>query len=148
MTAEIPIACDMTTASDTAAGRLAEYRELFGDWLTGRERRGDGGIRFRFGAGPGVERRVRDLAAREQACCPFFRFQVAVADGEVRWDAAVADGEPARQVLEEFYNLPDTVRQDTSAVRDRFTRAGLTILAADGRGGRRPASDADLGLAR
>src|SRR5512135_272985 len=33
MTAKIPIACNMTSAPDTAAERLAEYRELFGAWL-------------------------------------------------------------------------------------------------------------------
>ena len=100
-----PIVCDMTNAPDTPAERVAEYERLFGGWLVGRERVA-GGIRFRFRAGPGVEAWVRDLAARERACCPFFRFAISVVDGEVRWDADVGD-DAAREVLEEFYRWPE-----------------------------------------
>src|SRR5918996_4913829 len=65
-----PIVCDMTTGTDTAAERFADYQLLFATALTGRERTDDG-IRFRFRAAPGLEDRVRDLAAREKACCAF-----------------------------------------------------------------------------
>lgn len=44
-------------------------------------------------------------AAREEACCPFFGFEVAVEAGQVRWDAAVPGTEEARAVLEEFHAL-------------------------------------------
>jgi hypothetical protein len=101
-----PIVCDMTNAPDTPEERMAEYGRLFGRWLTGRERTSDG-IRFRFRAGPGVEAWVRDLATRELACCPFFRFVVAAGDGEVTWDASVIDDDLARRVLDDFYRLPD-----------------------------------------
>jgi hypothetical protein len=100
--ASTPIACDMSTARDTPGERLAEYRRLFAQALVSRERTGIG-IRFRFRADPGVEDRVRDLAAREQACCPFFGFDIAVEAGQIRWDAAVPDTDEARAVLEEFY---------------------------------------------
>lgn len=104
--ASTPVACDMSTARDTPAERLAEYRRLFAEALVARERT-DIGIRFRFRfrADPGVEDWVRDLAAREKACCPFFGFDIAVDARQVRWDAAVPDTEAARAVLEEFYAL-------------------------------------------
>ena len=61
----------MTDAPDTAIERLAEYEGLYTEALIGRERTDDG-IRFRFRARPGLEEWVRDLAAREKACCAFF----------------------------------------------------------------------------
>ena len=107
MTTNPPIVCDMTNAPDTPAERIAEYGRLFRVALVGRERTGDG-IRFWFRAEHGVEEWIRDLARREQACCAFFTFAVSAHGGEVWWDATVVDDEVARQVLEEFFRLPDT----------------------------------------
>ncbi|MFG1643077.1 hypothetical protein ACGFMK_22520 [Amycolatopsis sp. NPDC049252] len=100
--ASTPIACDMTHARDTPGERLAEYRRLFGRAV--RERTATG-VRFRFAAGPGIEEWVRDLAAREKACCPFFGFEITVEGGEVLWDAAVPDTAAARAALEDFFAL-------------------------------------------
>jgi hypothetical protein len=100
--ASTPIACDMTTARDTPDERLAEYRRLFGRAV--RERTATG-VRFRFPAEPGIEEWVRDLAAREKECCPFFGFDITVEGGEVLWGAAVPDTDAARGVLEDFYAL-------------------------------------------
>jgi hypothetical protein len=100
------VACDMSGAPDTLAERAAEYRRLFTKALTGRERSG-AEIRFRFRADPGVADWVRDLADREQACCSFFNFTVTADDQEVRWDASVIDNVTARQLLAEFYRLPE-----------------------------------------
>jgi hypothetical protein len=105
--ADTPIACDMSKAADTPRERLAEYRRLFDEALIDRERTA-GGIRFRFRADDGVEAWVRDLSAREKACCPFFAFEVSVAGGEVVWDSAVPDVDSARAALDLFYDLPDT----------------------------------------
>jgi len=96
----------MSGAPDTLAERAAEYRRLFTQALTGRER-SDAGIRFRFRAGPGIADWVRDLADREKACCAFFNFTVTADNEEVRWDASVIDDVAARQVLAEFYRLPE-----------------------------------------
>lgn len=100
------IKCDMSTARDTPEERLAEYRRLFAQALVGRERTAEG-IRFRFRADDGVEAWVRDLAAREKACCAFFDFEVAAEGNQVRWDASVVDDDAARAVLEDFYNLSE-----------------------------------------
>jgi hypothetical protein len=103
----IPIVCDMSGSADTPAERLEAYAALFADALVGRERT-DSGIRFRFAAGPGLEARVLDLAAKEKTCCPFFTFAVNVDGDEVWWDASVVDDDAARAMLEGFYALADT----------------------------------------
>jgi hypothetical protein len=114
MTTNPPIVCDMTNAPDTPAERIAEYGRLFRVALVGRERTGDG-IRFLFRAEDGVEEWIRDLARREQACCAFFAFAVSAHGGEVWWDATVVDDEVARQILEEFFRLPDTAASGAPA---------------------------------
>jgi hypothetical protein len=124
--ASTPIVCDMTDAPDTDAERLAEYQRLFAQALVGRERTPDG-TRFRFRAEPGVEAWVRDLAAREKACCAFFTFSVTSLDGEVLWDASVVDDEVARAILDELYALPDTASEGVDALEDRLTRRGLHV---------------------
>lgn len=123
---DTPLVCDMTKAPDTVVERIAEYRRLFAQALIGREQTARG-IRFRFRAGSGVEAWVRDLAAREQACCAFYGFTVAVHDDEVWWDATVVD-DGARALLAEFYALPDTIGQDDETLLDRFTGHGLRVL--------------------
>jgi hypothetical protein len=104
----LPVACTLTGTPGAFAERMAEYRRLFRQYLTGGTRTGPG-IQFRFRAEPGVEDWVRDLARREKACCGFFDFTVTADDHEVRWDASVADDEAARQALDGFYRLPETL---------------------------------------
>src|ERR1700704_1601095 len=100
-----PIVCDMTGAPDTPSERIAEYQRLFSGSLVGRERT-DGMIRFRFRSEEGLEESVRDLAAREKACCSFFSFTVTRHGEELWWEASVVDDDIARQILDEFYLLP------------------------------------------
>ena len=142
--ANAPIVCDMTDASDTVAQRLAEYAQLFKSALVGRERTDDG-IRFRFRADNGVEDWVRDLAAREQACCAFFAFGVRLVGSEVHWDASVVDDDAARAILEELYLLPDTDASAVQLVHDRFAQAGLPVVIKD-TGGLRLATSIEVGL--
>lgn len=129
--ASTPIVCDMSTAPDTAQQRLDEYRHLFGRHLIGRERTGQG-IRFRLRAEPGVVAWVRDLAAREKACCAFFAFEVAVESpggGEqVIWDCAVSDNDAARAILEEYYHLPETAVQSPEELEKHLAAKGLTFI--------------------
>ncbi len=116
-----PVACDMSAARDTPLQRAAEYRRLFSQALAGRER-SEAGIRFRFRADPGLAEWVRDLAEREKACCAFFNFTVTADDREVWWDASVIDDDLARQMLSEFYRLPDTlaaVRAESGLAADQ-----------------------------
>jgi hypothetical protein len=98
----------MTDAPDTPAERMAEYEKLFASALIGRERT-ESGVRFRFGIEEGLEEWIRDLAAREKACCAFFTFTVTRAGDELWWHASVPDDEVARQILDELYRLSDAV---------------------------------------
>jgi hypothetical protein len=128
-TTGVPIACDMTTATDTDDERVAEYQRLFAQALVGRERTADG-IRFRFRAADGVEAWVRDLAAREKACCPFFGYDIATRGDEVHWDATVVDDEIARAVLDEFYDLPDKSADGVDGFLDRLGDRGLEVVTS------------------
>jgi hypothetical protein len=122
-----PIVCDMTSAPDTGPERMAEYRRLFSQALIGRERTAEG-IRFRLRATDGIETWVRDLAAREKACCPFFDYSITTDGEEVRWDATVIDDDIARTILDEFYDLPDIVNEGIEGLEDRLTQRGLEII--------------------
>jgi hypothetical protein len=124
--ASTPIVCDMTDAPDTPAERRIEYQRLFTQALVGKERTAEG-IRFRFRAEPGIEPWVRDLAAREKACCAFYAYAVSTDGDQVIWDSAVADNHDARALLDEFYALPDTVADPLDDLLQRLARKGLTI---------------------
>jgi hypothetical protein len=138
-----PIVCDMTDAPDTAAERVAEYERLFTQALVGRDHT-DAGIRFRFRADPGVEDWVRDLAAREKACCAWYHFDVAVHDDEIWWDCGAPDDPIAQKVLEDFYRLPDTIGAGPAAILEQFGAQGYVMMRDDGT--LRPATPAELGL--
>ena len=140
----IPIVCDMTDAPDTTEERLAEYRRLFGTDLIGRERT-ETGIRFRFGVRNGLADEIRDLAAREKACCAFFDFEIREHGEEITWDASVVDDPIARQILDAYYALPDTLDGSVAGLFDRFADNGLEIVIED-HGVMRPATNADLGV--
>jgi hypothetical protein len=122
-----PIACDMTDAPDTGPERMAEYQRLFAETLVGRERTGTG-IRFRLRADQGIEDWVRDLAAREKACCPFFDFNITTVGEEVRWDVSVIDDDVARAVLDEYYALPDNLSSGVEGLENRLRQRGLEIV--------------------
>jgi hypothetical protein len=123
-----PIVCDMTSAPDTAPERMREYRRLFAQALVGRERTADG-IRLRFRAGDGIEGWVRDLAAREKACCPFYDFSIGTDGEQVHWDVTVIDDDTARAVLDEFSALPETVADGVQGLENRLEERGLRIIA-------------------
>ncbi len=122
-----PIVCDMSNASDTGPERLLEYERLFSQSLVRRERTADG-IRFWLRADDGVEAWAASLAAREKACCPFFSFTITTEGGEVRWHASVVDDDIAREILDEFYALPDTVAGGVAGLEDRLRERGMEVV--------------------
>ena len=99
---DAPIACDMSTARDTPAERLDEYRRLFERALLRRERTGDGVV-FVFRDEAEVRDTVEDLVRREAACCPFLEYRVETAGDELVWTTSSAR---ASEILDEFYALP------------------------------------------
>ena len=126
MDGKTAVACDMSTAPDTPAERTAEYERLFGQHLVGRERPAEG-IRFRLRADEGLQDWVRDLSAREKACCPFADYTISTVDGEIHWDISVVDDEMARAVLEEFYRIPDRIGEHWTETRKRLHDLGFSI---------------------
>ncbi len=93
-----PIACDMSTASDTPEERVAEYARLFERALLRRERRPDSVV---FHLGADARAAVESLARREAACCPFLGYRVESTRQEVVWTIT---GD-ADRVLDEFHAL-------------------------------------------
>jgi hypothetical protein len=81
---DAPIACDMSTAEDTADERLAEYARLFERALVRRARDEDGVVLV-FRADDGIRETVEELARRESICCPFLEYRVETAGGEVTY---------------------------------------------------------------
>ena len=118
------IACDMTSASDTASQRVDEYARLFEAAFIGRERT-PSGIRWRLSAEPGIEAWARDLAARERACCTFMQITVSVVGNEVHWDASSIDDLAASLAIDVFFDLPDLAGQGVEAVESRLSGTGI-----------------------
>jgi hypothetical protein len=132
----IPIVCDLTKARDTAEERMAEYGRLFAQSLAGRERTGQR-VRLRFRADDGVEAWVRDLAAREKACCPFYNFAVGAAGGEVWWDISLVDGvadgddDMARTMLDVYYHAPDYAADGVAGMTRWLAGEGIAVAPND-----------------
>lgn len=125
------VACDMTSAPDSAQERLAEYARLFDAAFVSRERTA-AGVRWRLRADPGIEAWARDLAARENACCAFMTVAVTLAGEHVLWDASTIDDPVARGVLDLFYELPSNRSPDVGAMHSRFDRIGVPVVITEG----------------
>jgi hypothetical protein len=125
-----PLVCNMTTAPDTPQERMAEYGRLFEHALVGRERT-TRALTWRFVARPGVEAWVRDLSAREAACCSFLTSSVTAAGDAVTWHIA-GDDEPAAQaVLDEFHQLPEHLGDGLTGLLERLRLTGLDVRSND-----------------
>jgi hypothetical protein len=94
-----PVACDMSTATDTPEERLAEYGELFARALLDRERRDDAVVlAFSLDA----REQVEDLVRREHACCPFVDHQVEIAEDSVVWTVRNPAEDDRRPAIDEM----------------------------------------------
>jgi len=97
MSIDIPDACTLPTAERPL--RLAEFDALFATAVRAVEPLGPTHTRMRLTGPAGLAATVRDLTARETACCSFFSFTVTpepAGDGEaltldIRVPAAYAD---------------------------------------------------------
>jgi hypothetical protein len=90
-----PLAC--TLDADAAAEQVAEWARLGGALL--RSERTAAGARLWFE--PGVERALREVAAREAACCRFLRLDVHATHDVIRLDITSdsADGAAVAHLL-------------------------------------------------
>ncbi len=97
MSIDIPDACTLPTAEQPL--RLAEFDALFATAVRSVEPLGPTHTRMRLTGPAGLAATVRDLTARETACCSFFTFTVTpepAGDGEaltldIQVPAAYAD---------------------------------------------------------
>jgi hypothetical protein len=69
--------------------RIAEFDELFATAVRDVERLAPGTVRMTLAGPASLEETVRDLAARETACCAFFTFTVTASADAVVLDIAV-----------------------------------------------------------
>ncbi len=133
-----PIACDMSTASDTPDERLAEYARLFERALVRRER----AVVFVFRGEPGVRERVEDLARREAACCPFLGYRVETTGAELV--LTVTGPERAAAVLDAFYALPDYPPSCGTAGRDPLSGSSSTGMNVNPRNSAKYMSEGEM----
>ena len=130
------VACDLSDAPDSAEERMAEYDRLFTQALVGRERT-DQGVRLRLRADNGVEAWVRDLAAREKACCPFYNVTVYPTAGEVWWDISLVDGVAgddaplARTLLDTYYHAPDYAGEGVAGMTRWLAGNGYAVTTSE-----------------
>lgn len=128
------IACDMSTAEDTAEERLADYQRQFGRALLRRERREDSVV-FAFRADGGTREALHDLARREAACCPFLDYRVeTTGDGVTFAITNPVTGSrraEADATLDAFYALPDDTGSDVAGLMSRLAERGVDVVGAD-----------------
>jgi hypothetical protein len=118
---DAPVACDLSTAEDTAQERLADYQRQFERALMRRERREDGVV-FTFRADGGTREALHDLARREAACCPFLDYRVEAIGDEVIWTISSAGiGRAAIDAfLDALYALPEHAGSDIDGFLGRL----------------------------
>lgn len=81
----VPQECTLPTVEQPL--RLAEFDDLFAAALHAQQRPAPTLLRWTLD--PGAEAEARDLAARESACCSFFRFTFTPADDRLQMDVEV-----------------------------------------------------------
>jgi hypothetical protein len=128
---DAPIACDMSTATDTPHDRFAEYRRLFERALIGRERRDDSVVlTFSSDAREAVEGLVR----REAACCPFVDYRVDVIGDDLIWTTSTLrtgdDRAEVDTILDALYELPDHVGSGLEGFFERLAARGVEVIQA------------------
>ena len=127
---DAPIACDMSTAEDTADERLAAYRRLFEHALMRRDR-DESAVAFVFRADQGVLETVEHLAHREAACCPFLEYRVETAGHEVTYmltnPITGDERDSVDAMLDVFYALPDHAGSDMGDLLARMAERGVDV---------------------
>jgi hypothetical protein len=121
---DAPIACDMSSARDTLAERLAEYRRLFEYALISREST-ETATTFRFAARPGLREWVCDLAKREAACCSFLAYEIDQEGEEIVWSTSRGLGAPEMAILDELLEGSGAVPGGSDAIAQRLEDQGV-----------------------
>lgn len=101
---EPPVACSLDQQALAERGR--RWRSLAERSLIGVAGTRDG-LRLTFGAAPGAEAELRDLAGLETDCCAFASWTVRSADDTVVLDVTGTSPEAVAAVREMFTDLRD-----------------------------------------
>lgn len=99
-TPPLAIACSLSPSE--YAQRLRDFRRLFATAQVEAHREPTR-LYLVLRDATGREAQTRDLLRREQECCPFFAFEVAVAKGWISIDASVPEG--AGECLDDLERL-------------------------------------------
>jgi hypothetical protein len=130
---DTPIACDMTTADDSLAGRLAEYRRLFDQALLDRTSTATA-TTFRLADRPGVREWVLDLVRREAACCPFLSYEVDLEGDQIVWTTTGLGGSEMA-ILDEFLTSADVNTDSSGSIAQQLEhRGGIPVIVPADRG--------------
>ena len=90
--------CTLTSAGQLA--RAAEFDQLFAETVLRMERPEPTVLRLELRPDPAAAGRTAELAVAETACCSFFTFTLAAADGRLLLEIAVPDAhQPALAAL-------------------------------------------------
>ena len=102
----VPESCTLPTMEQPL--RVAEFDELFVTAVRPTERVGPTCLLLHLPAGGGTATVVRDLVARETACCAFFTFEVRSLNEETELEVRVPESQAA--VLEAMAQRAELAR--------------------------------------
>jgi hypothetical protein len=102
----VPESCTLSTVEQPL--RVAEFDDLFATAVGPTERMGTTGLRIHLPAGDQVVSTVRELVARETACCSFFSFDVRPSSAETELEVRVPDSQAA--VLDAMQQRAESAR--------------------------------------
>jgi hypothetical protein len=125
-TPDTPVACDMTSADDSLAERLAEYRRLFDHALLDRTST-DSSTTFHLADRPGVRDWVLDLVRREANCCPFLSYEVDVDGEQIMWHTE-GIGAADWAILDDIVGSVTPTDSSTALAHDLTERSGIPHL--------------------
>lgn len=116
----VPDACTLPTAQQPF--RLAEFDYLFATAVEQINRLGPTRLQLTLAGPPGLQDTVRDLAARENECCSFLAFTVAVSGPErLVFDIEVPDAYV--EILDALTDRAGMARSENRTTRDGRWRA-------------------------
>jgi len=102
----IPIACTLT--ADDAEDRVGEWRSFFATHGRSSALRSPTELSVSLRPGDEALLAAADLAGREQSCCSFFTFAIAIDAEERRLEVRVPDEDAAVSTLADFASLAAT----------------------------------------
>jgi len=131
--ANAPVACTADLRNEQAVQEwMDRYRRAFTQLIHSEKL--PNGFRWTFRPEAGLEARLRELAEREHECCGFFSFELSSDRDRITW--AVTADEQAQSVVDEFFRLPERLREESGdgdglvSLKSKMEAAGLAFTGA------------------